>query len=381
MRRLINFLKFFVVAVVIAGAVYWFRFKPVPVVSHQVTRGTVVDEVMGTGTLEARVAATISPKISGRLEALFADQGDTVSAGDELVRLDDSELQQQVAIAQANVEAAKAAVERLKADKERANVVLTQAEKNFKRTEQLAQRDAISQTEVDQATEAMGVALSDLSRAEAGINEGQKELVSAEKNLQYQQARLSDTIIVAPFDGMVVKRNREPGDIVVPGSSILTLISTKELWVSAWVDETEMSKLEPGQTGRVVFRSEASRSFPAEVARLGREADRETREFIVDVRVLDLPKNWAIGQRAEVFVAVAKPEEVPLVLKSFLVRRDGQDGVFVHENNIASWRTVTLGIDGADSIEITDGVDVGDVIVMSASAGGSLADGRKVAIQ
>ncbi|KLU07539.1 efflux transporter, RND family, MFP subunit [Rhodopirellula islandica] len=369
------------VIVGIAGAVYWFRFKPVAVLSHPVQRGTMVEEVMGTGTLEARVSTTISPKISGRIEALLVDQGDLVSAGDELVRLDNRDLEQQVAIAVANVEAAKAAIERLKADKERAAVVLTQAEKNYQRIEQLAKRDATSQGDLDQSAEALGVAVADVARAEAGINEGQKGLISAQKSLQYQQARLSDTVIVAPFDGMIVKRNREPGDVVVPGSSILTLISTQELWIRAWVDETEMSKLDPGQAGRVVFRSEPAQSYPAEVARLGREADRETREFIVDVRVLELPRNWAVGQRAEAFLTVAEPQEVPLVPKSFLVRRDGRDGVFVNDNGTATWRTVTLGSDTADTIGIIEGLESGEVIVRPVSPSGSLADGRRVGVQ
>ncbi|WP_146410233.1 efflux RND transporter periplasmic adaptor subunit [Crateriforma conspicua] len=374
-------LKLIVLLALIGGGVYWFPFKPVQVVSHQVQLGSVVDEVMGTGTLEARVSATVSPKISGRIEALLADQGDTVTAGDELVRLDSSELNQQVAIAEANVEAAQAAIQRLNADKQRAVVVLTQAEKNFKRVEQLASRDATSQGDLDQAAEALGVAVADVSRAEAGINEGQKGLVSAEKNLQYQQARLSDTVIVAPFDGMVVKRSREPGDVVVPGSSVLTVISTKELWISAWVDETQMSKLDAKQTARVVFRSEPERSFPAKVARLGREADRETREFIVDVRVLELPKNWAVGQRAEAYVTVGQPAEVPLIPKRFLVRQNGQDGVFVHQDGIANWRPVALGIDTDEAIGALDGVDAGDQLLMPASPGGALTDQRRVVMQ
>lgn len=381
MPRTINLLKLAAVAAIIAGGVYWFRFRPVSAHSHEVRRGRVVDEVMGTGTLEARVSAIVSPKISGRVASLSADQGDTVAQGDELVRLDDSELQQQVAIAQANVDAAEAAIARLKADKERANVVLTQAEKNFKRIEQLAKRDATSQGDLDQAAEALGLAVADVSRAEAGIIEGQKGLVSAMENLQYHRARLSDTVIVAPFDGLIVKRDRDPGDIVVPGSSIMTLISTNEMWISAWVDETEMSKLEPGQTARVVFRSQPEHSFPAEVARLGREADRETREFIVDVRVLELPKNWAVGQRAEAFMTVADPQDMPVVPKSFLVRRDGQDGVYLHENGAAIWRGVTLGIDGTEAIGIVDGVVAGDVILAPAATGGSLTDGRRISIR
>ena len=75
----------------------------------------------------------------------------------------------------------------------------------------------------------------------------------------------------------------------------MQLIDTREIWISAWVDETAIAALEVGQPVRVVFRSEADRNYSGEVARLGREADRETREFMVDVRVQQLPVNWAVG--------------------------------------------------------------------------------------
>jgi hypothetical protein len=66
-----------------------------------------------------------------------------------------------------------------------------------------------------------------------------------------------------------------------------------------------MARLEPGQPARVIFRSEPDRSYPGRVVRLGRETDRETREFVVDVQPEVLPKNWAIGQRAEVYIEAA----------------------------------------------------------------------------
>lgn len=374
-------LKWAVIAAVIGGAVYWFRFMPVNVTSHEIVEGMVTEEVMGTGTLEARVSATISPKISGRIAQVLADQGDTVNAGDELVRLEDDELKQQVAIAKANVDAAIAAIARLKVDKERANVVLTQAEKTFKRVERLSKSDATSQDEFDRVSEALGIAMADVSRSEAGINEGQKELVAAEKNLEYHDARLRDTIIVAPFDGLVVKRNREPGDVVVPGSSMMTLIATEELWISAWVDETQMSKLEAGQSGRVTFRSQPEESFPGKVARLGREADRETREFIVDVRVLELPTNWAVGQRAEAYIQISEPQSVPVVPKSFVVKRDGTDGVFVDVNGLAAWRSLSLGIRGPDTIQVKEGLAVGDIVIQPANQRGALTPGKKVVRQ
>ena len=374
-------LKFAVVAAVIAGGVYWLRFAPIAVSSHQVAEGELVAEVMGTGTLEARVSATISPKIPGRIEKLMADQGDSVKEGDLLVQLDDAELQQQVEIAEANVNAASAAITRLSSDKKRAEAVYAQAEKNYSRLQQLSRQNAASREEADKATEGLAVAEAGIATAEAAIAEGQKQLVAAEKTLLYHRARLQDTKIAAPFDGLVVRRNREPGDVAVPGSSILTLISTDEVWVSAWVDETEMARLETGQPARIVFRSQPDESFPGSVARLGREADRETREFIVDVRVLELPTNWAVGQRAEAFIKVEQVEDTVTLPAGLVQRREGVEGVFVLADDHAKWQPIELGLRNRDSVQVTGGLGAGDVVVTPIKPGAVLRDNQPVAVR
>ena len=374
-----SLLKLAAVAAVIAGGVYWFRFKPIAVSTHRVAEGELIAEVMGTGTLEARVSAAISPKISGRIEKLMADQGDSVKSGDLLVQLDDAELQQQVEIAQANVIAADAAIARLSSDKKRAEAVYAQAEKSHSRLQQLSRQNAASRDEADKAAEGLAVAEAGIASAEAAIAEGQKQLVAAEKTLQYHRARLQDTQIVAPFDGLVVRRNREPGDVVVPGSSILTLISTDEVWVSAWVDETEMARLEADQPARIVFRSQPDESFPGSVARLGREADRETREFIVDVRVLELPTNWAVGQRAEAFIKVEEVASTVTLPANLVQRRDGNEGVSVLVEGHAEWRPIELGLRNRESVQITSGLAAGDIVVTSTNPGGVLRDSQPVA--
>jgi HlyD family secretion protein len=335
---------------------------------------------MGTGTLEARVSATISPKISGRIEQLMADQGDSVKAGDLLVLLDDAELQQQVEIAEANVNATSAAIARLKSDKTRAEAVYVQAEKSHSRLQQLSRQNAASRDEADKATEGLVVAEAGIATAEAAITEGQKQLVAAEKTLQYHRARLQDTRIVAPFDGLIVRRNREPGDVAVPGSSILTLISTDEVWVSAWVDETEMARLEADQPARIVFRSQSDESFPGSVARLGRETDRETREFVVDVRVLELPTNWAVGQRAEAFIQVEQVENAVTLPATLVQRRDGEEGVFILADDHAKWQPIKLGLRNRDVVQVAGGIAAGDIVVTPIKSGAVLRDKQPVAV-
>ena len=363
---------------VVGGAIYWLRLSPVKVTEHRVSRGQIVAEVLGTWTLEARVETTVSPKISGRIAEILVDQGDRVKINTVLVRLDDEELRQQVAIAQANVEAAQAAIVRLKSDKVRTIAVAEQARKSHARIEALSAKNAITQDEMDKATESLAISQADVSRAEAAITEAQNELVAAEKTLEYHRARLADTEVKAPFEGLIVKRHRDPGDVVVPGSAILTLISTDELWISAWVDETEMAKLSTDQTARVVFRSEPDRSYSGKVVRLGREADRETREFIVDVRVLELPQNWAVGQRAESFIEVARKDNVVSVPGKFVIVGVDGPGVFVSSNGRSVWRQVQLGLRSRESVEILEGLNADEIVVVPVDTRMTFSDGRSV---
>lgn len=370
--------RWLVLAIIVGGIVYQMKFAPVTVEAVTPTRATVVSEVMGTGTLEARVSTTISPKIAGRIANVLVDQGDTLEAEQVLVQLDDEELQQQVEIAQANLEAAKAALERLMADQNRTIAVFEQATRHHARVQSLQEKNATTQDEMDRAVESLAIATADVNRSEAAISEGQKGLLAAEKTLEYHRARLADTIIKAPFGGIVVDRQREAGDISVPGSAILTVISTDVLWISAWVDETEMSKLSINQPARIVFRSEPDESFPGNVVRLGKQADRETREFIVDVQVAELPANWAVGQRAEVFIETDRQDDVLTIPLTALICRDEQEGVFVAENGVARWRPVTLGVRGQDSAEVREGLSESDTVLLVPTGQATLPEGRRV---
>lgn len=260
------------------------------------------DEVLGTGTLEARVKTSISARIQERLVEVLVDQGDQVKKGQVLAKLDDAELRQQVAIAEATLAAGKQTATRVEADLSRSEAVLAQARLDEKRLKGLLASSAVSQTDADKAAEALKVAEADLKRSNAAIAEAQGQVLVAEKTLLHRKEQLAFTQITAPYDGLIIRRDREPGDMLVPGASLMELISLDELWIRAWVDETEMAKLAPGQKARVIFRSEPEKSYPGVVSRLGREMDRETREFLVDVRVEQLPANWATGQRAEVYI-------------------------------------------------------------------------------
>ena len=355
--------KWLLIALLVAAAIYWLRFRPVPVMGYPVTQGKIVAEVMGAGTLEAKVQTVVSTKIAGRIAEMRVDQGAQVQAGQLLLRLDDSEFRQQVEIARSALDAARATVERVQTDAVRAQAILEQSRIEYRRRESLFASRSIAANEIDKRKEELKVAEADLEKTKAAVLESRKNLVVAQNTVDYHLARLGDTLIAAPFDGLIIRRDRDPGDVVVPGTSVLLLISTRSLWVRAWVDETEMQRVSEGQRARVVFRAEPETSYSGKVVRLGRETDRETREFLVDVGVEQLPKNWSVGQRADVFIETVHKDVATTIPSQLIMRNQGEIGVIANRDGRAVWHPVTIGLRGRAHVEIVEGLSPGEIIV------------------
>lgn len=371
--------KSFAAVAVLGVVIYWSLLAPVMVEQQTIQSGEVIVEVMGTGTLEAHIKATVSTKIPGRLVKMDVDQGDHVMAEQIVGRLDDQDLKREVEIEEANVVARNAALERLQADIAHAKANLELARTGEERRRRLTVAKAVSQEELDRAVEALAVARAGLSGAEAALTEGRKQLVASEKTLEFRRARLGDAVITAPFAGLVIRRDRNAGDVVVPGSPILALVSTAELWIGAWVDETQIARVQPGQTARIVFRSESELSYVGKVVRIGKETDRETRETRLDIAPKQFPANWSIGQRAEVYIETARKHAEVIVPLRFLVWREGQSGIFVEVNGRANWRSLTLGLRGRKAVEVLDGLKSGDVVLAPTTLKGvKLAAGQRV---
>lgn len=369
--------KWIFLAALIGVVTYKTTFAPVPVSTQSVTVGKIVAEVMGTGTLEVHYLATVSAKIQGLIVELLADQNDWIKTGQLLARLDDSDLIREVTTQEAVLKAGEASVERAKADEAKSQAILDQAKVDYQRYAGLVSSKSVSQEIMDKYAQNLAVAQADLGRASAAVSEADRQFVAARERLHFQQARLADTRIYAPFDGLITRRDRDVGDIVIPGASIFKLVSVKEMWVSAWVDETSMAGLAKGQPARVVFRSEPKKNYEGKVSRLGTEVDRETREFLVDVGVETLPENWAVGQRAEVYIETGKKNDVVQIPLRAIVWKKGKSSVFLERNGRAKFQEVSLGLRGIENVEVTSGIAKGAIIITGPDLS-RLTDGLRV---
>lgn len=216
-------------------------------------------------------------RVAGRIASMHVDEGDSVHAGDLLATLDARPYQDAVATNEAQVGQQSANLDKLVAgprpaeiDEARANLAertadVANAERAFARAEKLRPTGVISQSALDDAQAAKDMAaareaaakealrlLEEGTRAE-DIAAGRASLAAAQASLASAQTSLADTRLVAPADGIVLSRVREPGAIVSPSDVVYVLSLTRPVWIRAYVAEPNLSRIHPGMAVEVAI--------------------------------------------------------------------------------------------------------------------------------
>jgi len=175
---------------------------------------------------------SISSKMLGRITNLYADEGDRVSKGEELVRLDDSSLRAQEEEAKATLALAQQSVSL-------SNVSLQRAQDDFHRADVQYRQSVIPKEQHDHAKQALAAA-----RAEHAI--AVAKVAAAKARLGIVQNDLKNTVIASPLDGEVAKRWLLVGDVVQPGQPVFSVYDTTRLWVTANLEETKLTNVHEG---------------------------------------------------------------------------------------------------------------------------------------
>jgi HlyD family secretion protein len=249
-----------------------------------------------TGTIEA-IQVDVSAKILGRIAERPVNEGDRVTLGQLLVRLDESAQVAEVRRQEAAVRTAESTLKDLLAgaraeELEDARAALQSAgatrewtERDYRRADELFRKTLIAAQEVDRARQAFEVAVAQEKSArqkllllQAGSRPDQVEaargqLAQARHALDMAQTQLKEMTIYSPVDGIVLRKNLEVGEMATPGVPILTLMKPSELWVRAYVPEEEIGRIKVGNAARVAVDAYPARRFPGRVIEIASEAE------------------------------------------------------------------------------------------------------------
>ena len=338
--------------------------------------GSVLD---ASGYVTARRQATVSAKITGKVTEVLIEEGMRVEEGAVLARLDDTEAKAQLALARAQLAAASSQEGEIRA-------LLQQAESDYTRSQELFNRQLVSAQSLDAAR-----AQRDTLRARLAANTEQVRV--ARESVSVAEVQLANTVIRAPFSGVVVTKSAQPGEMISPISAgggftrtgIGTIVDMDSLEIQVDVNESFINRVAADQPVEATLNAYPEWKIPGSVIAIIPTADRS--KATVKVRIAIKAKDARIVPDMGVRVAFLDPRPAtpartatPAVLvPADAIRAEGSDTVvFVLADGKVVRRPVTLGKTLGTEREVLTGIVAGERIVVAPPA--SLADGDAVRV-
>lgn len=350
------------VAAVTASAAAYYRTgaaeKSPQFMTAAVSRGSVVDTVEATGTLEAVTTVQVGSQVSGTIQSLHADFNSEVKKGQVIARLDPSVLQ-------AQVEQAQASVVRLQADVERSRIEVSDTRNKLRRARELMDKGLIPATDLETAeTTAL--------QAQASLKASQAQVAQAMATLNQNRVNLSHTVITAPVDGIVISRSVDVGQTVAASMSAPELFKIAKdltrMQVNASIDEADIGRIEQGQKVGFTVDAYPNEKFTGTVSQV-RLNPVVAQNVVSYVTIIDVPNphmKLKPGMTATVTVEVARADDVLRVPNAALRFRPSRD---------AGARVWTLQDAQIRPVRVQTGISDG---TSTAIVGGDLADGAQI---
>ena len=356
------------VLVVAAAWLAWSRFS-VPTVRTVAARaatptggpGSVLD---ASGYVTARRQATVSAKITGKVTEVLIEEGMRVSEGAVLARLDDTEAKAQLGLSHAQLAAARSQDGEIRAQ-------LQQAERDYTRSQELFNRQLVPEQSMDAAR-----AQRDTLRAKLAAN--QEAIRVASESVSVAQVQLDNTVIRAPFTGVVVAKAAQPGEMISPISAgggftrtgIGTIVDMDSLEIQVDVNEAYINRVSAGQPVEAMLNAYPDWKIPGSVIAIIPTADRS--KATVKVRIAIGSKDPRIVPDMGVRVAFLEPGSpargraavaTGVLVPADAVRADGT--VFVYAEGRVERRTVTPGQTVGTDREVVSGLRAGERVVVA----------------
>jgi RND family efflux transporter MFP subunit len=353
-----------------AGVIWWLKSPRAvsvrTVAVRETSAGGQITLLNASGYVTARRIATVSSKVSGKVVEVLVEEGMKVEMGQVLARLDSSNAERSLELAEAQLESARKALDETKAN-------LEQAEREFRRTTQLAAEKIANQSELDQAEAAAKSLKARLAKQAADVTVADREVAVCKQ-------QLDDTIIRAPFAGIVTSKNAQPGEMISPMSAgggftrtgICTIVDMSSLEIEVDVSESYINRVEEDQPVEATLDSYPEWRIPAKVIAIIPTADRQKATVKVrvgfeklDPRILpDMGVKVAFQSAAQGGSETAAASRQMVIPRSAVRQAGGRDVVWLVDGGRLERRAVTIGATQGDEVTIAAGLSGSDRVVV-----------------
>jgi len=305
-------------------------------------RGSLEVSVFGVAEIDAKMICPIGSQTGGMLVGVFKDQGQQVKQGELVATVDPVDLPD--LLAQSKIAMAKAELETAAAQKERDSLMaqLGLARITHERYERLFQQGYAARAELDKAASEFKSLSERVEAADIRIASGREEQKRSRKSVDALEQKLSRYSLYAPVDGLVVSKDAEAGQTLLPAQPVLTIVNVETVWVRTYIDERISGGIRVGQKAKIMLRSQQDRMFEGRVVRIEATSDPVTQERVVDVAFVKVPDPFYLNEQAEVYIVLRTLEDVLKIPLGVLVPRGQQIGVWVAEEKRARFKALTI---------------------------------------
>ena len=362
-----------IVLALLAAAAWWFL-KPDKLievrtaVAREISNKAASTVLNASGYVTARRQATVSSKFTGKVMEVLIEEGMSVEKGQVLARLDDININTSVALAEAQLRSAEMS-------KKETQALLNEARAIFRRTKSLVEKELVSEAEMDRARAGAESLAAQLERRQADIH-------VAERQLDVYRQQREDTIIRAPFSGVVVSKNAQPGEMISPVSAgggftrtgIGTIVDMGSLEIEIDVNEAYINRVKAGQKILATLDAYPDWSIPCHVIAIIPTADRQRATVEVRVGFDELDERILPDMGVKVaFQGVGldtSPGRAGVLVPDSAVREsDNRNYVLLLVNGMVEWRAVATAGERGKDILVTSGLSGGEKVIINAPEG------------
>jgi RND family efflux transporter MFP subunit len=326
------------------------------------SRHEIVDYVTVVGNLIGQTTVDIVPRVAGRMDSIAVKLGDRVSKGQQIAKVEDREILQQISQAEAGLAVNQANVTQRENDEQVRLTTLQRQRDLYKSGLTSTQNLEDAQAQHNAAVSQVLVAKSQQTQTEFRVDE--------------LKITLSNTTVVSPVDGFVARRNLDPGGFAGANTVIMSIVEISTVRLVASLVERDFKRVQTGVEARVEVDAFPGEQFRGQVSRVAPVFDPATRTATMEIEVPNPGFRLKPGMYARVRLTVERRPNALTVPRNALVDVDSQRGVFLIEEDTARFQPVTVGLQDADRTEIVDGLTEGQRVITTGAL--ALRDGDRV---
>ncbi|MDW7679551.1 MAG: efflux RND transporter periplasmic adaptor subunit [bacterium] len=329
--------------------------ESVPIELGSLERGDLEEMLSLTGNIQPWKKVNVAPNVPGTVDRIYVDRGDRVAKGQLLAELDTRATKLRLEQAKAGLSVAKASYE--------------DASKNWERIKELHEKGTVSPQQFE--------------KVQMGFKAGQAQLEQAQAAFNLAEYQLEVSIMNAPFAGVITGKYMNEGEMInpsMPGSrGVLTLMDINKVKIEVNISENQFAKVTVGLPVSVTVDAYPDEKFNGEVSIVNEAADPMSRTFAVEITVPNSNEKLKAGMFARVEITTEKRTNVWILPVDAVFAEQGNDYVYVVNNNHAIKRTVKLGLHQEEQVELISGLDESEQFVIVGKE--MLKDGATVTVR